>query len=59
MDTQDGRVDKKLVRTSVMVSEDTDRALREIAEKAHRPLTWEIRLALEAHVAREAKAKAA
>jgi predicted transcriptional regulator len=45
--------DAKLVRTSVLVSEETDRALREIADKAHRPLSWEIRLALEAHVQRE------
>lgn len=40
-----------LVRTSVLVREDTDRELRRLAAEAHRPLSWEIRLALEAHVA--------
>lgn len=39
-----------LVRTSVLVKADTDQALRDLAERAHRPLSWEIRLALEAHV---------
>lgn len=41
----------ELIRTSVLVKSATDRALRDLAEKAHRPLSWEIRLALEAHVA--------
>lgn len=39
-----------LVRTSVLVKAKTDEALRALAEEAHRPLSWEIRLALEAHV---------
>jgi len=43
-----------LVRTSVLVREQTDRDLRDLAEQARRPLSWEIRLALEAHVEREA-----
>lgn len=42
----------QLVRTSVLVTEDTDRALRELAEKGNRPLSYEIRTALEAHVER-------
>lgn len=49
----------KLVRTSVLVTDETDMALRSLAEKAHRPLSWEIRLALEAHVERETEAEAA
>lgn len=49
----------KLVRTSVLVTDETDRSLRALAEAAHRPLSWEIRLALEAHVATETKARAA
>lgn len=47
--------DRELVRTSVLVDAETDRALRDLAEKAHRPLSWEIRLALEAHVTRVLK----
>lgn len=43
----------QLVRTSVLVKAKTDRALRALAEQAHRPLSWEIRLALEAHVAED------
>lgn len=41
-----------LVRTSILVREETDRELRRLAQKAHRPLSWEVRLALEAHVER-------
>lgn len=41
-----------LVRTSVLVTRETDRALRELAEQGRRPLSWEIREALEKHVAR-------
>jgi predicted transcriptional regulator len=51
--------DSKLVRTSILVPEDTDRKLRELAEAAHRPLSWEIRLALEAHVGERAERAAA
>lgn len=40
----------ELVRTSILVREDTDRELRRLAKEAHRPLSWEVRLALEAHV---------
>lgn len=40
----------ELVRTSVLVSAETDRALRRLAELGKRPLSWEIRQALEAHV---------
>lgn len=40
-----------LVRTSVLVTQETDRALRALAEQGRRPLSWEIREALERHVA--------
>jgi len=50
----DRKTNPGLVRTSVLVREHTDRNLRQLAEQAHRPLSWEIRLALEAHVEREA-----
>lgn len=43
----------KLTRTSILVPVETDQALRELAEKGERPLSWEIRRALEAHVERE------
>ncbi len=42
----------KLVRTSILVTEDTDRELRRLAEQGERPLSWEIRRALEDHVDR-------
>jgi predicted transcriptional regulator len=44
----------QLVRTSVLVTAATDRALRELADRGNRPLSWEVRLALEAHVERAA-----
>jgi predicted transcriptional regulator len=44
---------QKLVRTSVLVPAETDAALRLLAEKGKRPLSWEIRQALEAHVKAE------
>lgn len=37
----------KLVRTSILVGADTDKALRALADEGHRPLSWEIRAALE------------
>lgn len=43
---------EKLIRTSVLVPEVTDRRLRELADKGERPLSWEIRRALEEHVDR-------
>jgi predicted transcriptional regulator len=43
-----------LVRTSILVTAETDQALRRLAEEGKRPLSWEIRQALEAHVARQA-----
>ena len=45
---------EKLVRTSVLVTEATDRALRDLAERGDRPLSREIRRALEDHVDRTA-----
>lgn len=44
-----------VVRTSVLVTEDTDRALRKLAERADRPLSREIRRALEEYVKRETR----
>lgn len=43
--------DGELVRTSVLVTKDTHAALLALAEEGRRPLSWEIREALEAHVA--------
>ena len=61
MSTQDTRAEMndpaRLVRTSVLIPEDTDRKLRELC-KGKRPLSWEIREALEQHVERNG-AKAA
>lgn len=48
-----------LVRTSVLVTADTDRALRALADAADRPLSREIRRALEDYVARQTRSKAA
>jgi predicted transcriptional regulator len=38
------------VRTSILVDAETDRRLREMAKRHVRPLSWEIRQALERHV---------
>jgi predicted transcriptional regulator len=58
MDTQltrdTGKEATKLVRTSVLLREDTDRALRDLAEKGRRPLSREIRTALEEYVEKAA-----
>lgn len=51
METQDDRA--TLVRTSVLIPEETDQALRELADAADRPLSREIRRALEMYVAVE------
>jgi hypothetical protein len=40
---------EQLVRTSVLVTAETDQALRDLC-KGKRPLSWEIREALEKHV---------
>lgn len=50
---------ERLVRTSILVTEETDRALRALADKGERPLSWEIRRALEDHVERETRKAAA
>lgn len=50
---------ENLVRTSILVTEDTDRALRELADKGKRPLSWEIRHALEEYVTRQTQKVAA
>jgi len=44
-----------LVRTSILVTAETDRALRDLAERADRPLSREIRRALEDYVRRETR----
>lgn len=43
-----------LVRTSILVSPEVDQAIRGLAEKAERPLSWEIRRALEEYIERQA-----
>ena len=45
----------RLVRTSVLVTTDTDRRLRELADAADRPLSREIRRALEEYVRRSGR----
>jgi predicted transcriptional regulator len=42
-----------LVRTSILVTQETNVALRRLAEIGERPLSWEIRRALEDHVERK------
>jgi predicted transcriptional regulator len=44
---------KDLIRTSVLVPRGTHQALNDLADKGKRPLSWEIRNALEEHVKRE------
>ena len=58
MNTQDPRA-TRLVRTSVLVPEAVDTALRALADEADRPLSREIRRALEEYVARETQEAAA
>jgi predicted transcriptional regulator len=48
-----------LVRTSVLVTAETARALREMAEAGRRPLSYEIRHALEEYVAQNREEVAA
>lgn len=57
MPTQDAHEAGRLVRTSVLVPEATDEALRKLAEKGQRPLSWEIRRALEDHVERQVEGR--
>lgn len=59
MATQDDCAPGKLERTSVLIREGTMTALRELADKGDRPLSREIRRALEDHVEREAEKAAA
>lgn len=59
MTTQDQRGHEKLVRTSVLLPESTDAALRELAEVADRPLSREIRRGLEQYVEAEKESAAA
>lgn len=42
-----------LVRTSVLITAEADRELRRLAAAGDRPLSREIRRALEAHIERE------
>lgn len=44
-----------LVRTSILVTAETDQALRALAKAGDRPLSREIRRALEDHVRRETR----
>jgi predicted transcriptional regulator len=53
MPTRDQTSDvQDLVRTSILVSAETDAALRALADEGKRPLSWEIRTALEDWVER-------
>lgn len=57
MSTQDARADEpRLIRTSVLIPKPTDEALRKLADRAERPLSWEIRRALEDYVERAQEA---
>jgi len=49
---------RKLVRTSVLIPVETDTSLRLLAKRGERPLSWEIRKALEAHVEAEIRSAA-
>lgn len=53
MKTQSDRATSRLVRTSVLVPSEVDKALRAMCE-GKRPLSWEIREALENHIRKEA-----
>lgn len=48
-----------LVRTSVLIPAEIDKALRDLADQGKRPLSWEIRAALENHVERQSQKAAA
>ena len=50
MDTQDEQRDERVVRTSISIPESVDAAIRQLAHKHDRPLSREIRRAIEAHV---------
>jgi len=52
--SQSSKATPALVRTSILVPADVDEALRNLADRGQRPLSWEIRRALEDHVERQA-----
>jgi predicted transcriptional regulator len=54
METQD-QPTERIIRTTLTISETLDKGLRELAEKNGRPLSWEYRRAIEAHIAANAK----
>lgn len=45
-----GKYSGQLTRTSILVPVEVDKALRELAHAGQRPLSWEVRRALENHV---------
>jgi predicted transcriptional regulator len=47
-----------IIRTTVMLPERLDKALRQLAAEGNRPLSRQVRQALEEHVERETKAAA-
>lgn len=55
METKD-KDEERLVRTSVLVRESTDQALRDLAEQGNRPLSYQIRIALERFVEEQRQA---
>lgn len=59
MANRKGTSETSLVRTSVLVTEATDRALRDLAKQGRRPLSYEIRAALEEYVERQTERAAA
>lgn len=54
MDTQE-QPTERIIRTTLTISETLDRGLRDLADKNGRPLSWEYRRAIEAHLAANAK----
>lgn len=57
MSTQDDQPDR-IVRTTITLPERVDQEIRDLAERHDRPLSREIRRALEAHIEAERKAAA-
>lgn len=49
----------ELVRTTILIRADTNAALRALAAAGKRPISWEIRAALEDHVERNQNGSAA
>ena len=59
MTTQELRVTEDVVRTTISLPASVDRAIRDLAEKHDRPLSREIRRAIDAHLDAESAGAAA